>query len=548
MPFSTLNKAWSNLAPYYNSITKDGAFTTTKSSQTLKPQYPKIQYTNFDDGFIRGGAINMGIAAARDTVRIGNFLKSPKGLVWVAKQVGLQKANPELEQPENFKTNFLSNNDTRLYNFGVNTLTQVPLNGLGGHVIRHGITPVSGIGFLNGDTNNIKGYNYEKITTNNNKNYNFLYPSKTFNRLSYYLNKLAFSDSYNTINLLEYNGGASSVYGIGKTRINTTTTRTTVDNSKLVIGTPFAQNLNGFNPLTSLQILSSSQANLDTTLDTQLKLSPLLDLSVSSSYNIETRIGVSTKRKSSYTVDSINVINITDSTTFYDNSNDGKNPNKLSSNVLTSYKDKVEGYYGNDIIKFRLEFLNNDEPVTNSKIINTDVLAFRAYLDDFNDGMSAKWNSYRYMGRGEEFYVYEGFTRDISVAFTLYAHSPEEMAPLYKKLNYLMSTFTPDYSAQNKMRGNIGYLTVGDYLYRQPGVFTDIKLSGMLDTHWEIALDKESDQYEVPKHIKINLSFKPIHTFLPRKIQKDKYANTPFITVDKYSYPVQAPKGNKYLD
>jgi hypothetical protein len=41
------------------------------------------------------------------------------------------------------------------------------------------------------------------------------------------------------------------------------------------------------------------------------------------------------------------------------------------------------------------------------------------------------------------------------------------------------------------MRGNIGYLTVGDYLYRQPGVFTDIKLSGMLDANWEIGIKED---------------------------------------------------------
>jgi hypothetical protein len=108
------------------------------------------------------------------------------------------------------------------------------------------------------------------------------------------------------------------------------------------------------------------------------------------------------------------------------------------------------------------------------------------------------------------------------------------MKPLYQKLNYLMSTFTPDYNTANKMRGNIGYLTVGDYIYRQPGVFTDIKLSGMLDTHWEIAYDDElpsnSDQYEVPKHIKIGLSFKPIHNFLPRRATAYTLDKTPFIT------------------
>jgi hypothetical protein len=167
-------------------------------------------------------------------------------------------------------------------------------------------------------------------------------------------------------------------------------------------------------------------------------------------------------------------------------------------------------------------------------------------LDDFNDGMTAKWDPYRYMGRGEEFYVYNGFTRDISVSFTLFAHSEAEMKPLYNKLNYLMSTFTPDYTPSGKMRGNIGYLTVGDYIYRQPGVFTDIKLSGLLDTHWEIALKEDGNvddtQYEVPKLIKVALSFKPIHTFLPKTGK-----NVPFITPDDVAYKKYQPDGNKYL-
>jgi hypothetical protein len=107
-----------------------------------------------------------------------------------------------------------------------------------------------------------------------------------------------------------------------------------------------------------------------------------------------------------------------------------------------------------------------------------------------------------------------------------------------------MSAFAPDYNTANKMRGNIGYLTVGDYIYQQPGVFTDIKLSGMLDTHWEIAFNapengESKNQYEVPKHIKVNLSFKPIHNFLPRRAKASTLDKSPFITPNDAT--------NKYL-
>ena len=496
MPFSNLNNAWSNLAPYYNTVNSNGSFSSPNNvTYTQKPEQPRLKFTSFDDGLIRGGVVNAGLASLRDTARVGNFLKSPKGLVWIAKQVGLQLSNPKLEQPEDFRT--LSNNNTRLYNLGLNTLAQVPLNAFGGHIIRHGILPVGGVGFLEGDSlTNIKGYNYEKITTDNNilqgeksgfyQGYsNGGYYGKNPNRLVQYLSIT--NNNYDGVaNLLEYNGGSSSVYGIGKTRINTTNVRTTVGRGIFTPG--FEKNLNGFSPLTNDQIILTSQADLDSVLTVQLEGSPLAENNNTADLNIEARIGTSAKRKSSYNVDSINVINITNSTVFYDTLAGEKVKNtdaKVYENkaIDQNLKDKIDGYFGRDIIKFRIEFLNNDLATT-----QTNVLTFRAYLNDFNDGMNAKWDSYRYMGRGEEFYVYNGFTRDIGVDFTIYAHSPEEMRPIYQKLNYLMSTFAPDYNDFNKMRGNIGYLTVGDYLYRQPGIFTDIKLSGMLDSNWEIAL------------------------------------------------------------
>lgn len=538
MPFLTLDNTWSDLAKSYN------------QNFNNKPSIPSIRYTNFDDGLIRGGLLNVGISSVRDTARIGKFFASGRGVLFLAKQVGLQLSNPKLEQPSGSSTDFissLSNNNTRLYNLGLNTLAQIPINAIGGHIIRHGITPVGGVGFLEGDSLSIQGYNYEKIAITNNKNGK--------NRLTGYLNKIIQnSDGSTPVSLLSYDGGPGSVYGIiGKTNINTTTLKTTLNvtqtNDKRYNGN-ISETLS-FIPLTNTQISNATQASLTSNLETQLSGSILPYNTKISGYNIEKRIGTSTKNN----IDSINAITIVNSKVFYDNS---KNPNfevKEKWALYTSGSD-ISGNFGQDIIKFRIEFLNNDLP-TVDKTINTDVLAFRAYLDDFNDGMNAKWSPYRYMGRGEEFFVYEGFTRDISVAFTLNANSEIEMKPIYQKLNYLMSSFTPDYSSGGRMRGNIGYLTVGDYLYRQPGIFTDIKLSGMLDTGWEIGLNENglaNGQYEVPKYIKVVLSFKPIHTFLPRRAKytngvKDRNINVPFITPDRKSYPAGGTNTtNNYLD
>jgi len=643
MPFLKLDNTWSDLASSYN------------QNFSNKPSIPSINYSNFDDGLIRGGLLNATLSSVRDTARIGKFFASGKGVLFLAKQVGLQKSNPQLEQSSSSDLNFIdrANNNTRLYNLGLNTLAQVPINAFGGHIIRHGITPVGGVGFLEGDSKgNIKGYNYEKIVLGNN--------NIGKNRLVGYLDKIANNTTGSApTTLLTYNGGASSVYGInigGKTEIKTTTLKTdknfinflSYNNLKIYFdgyrdnanagtlnfknitdsktesakylrtqsgnaqfvaniaqskaseydqlinlpginrpyGYGFASDAEAANIQSNRLNYQANQLNSEASKLEQeaaersrqseaiFNANKNADFSVwrhlnYTDSNIQSRIGVGTSEygpnglKFKPTVDSINAINIVDSQVFYGNSLKSNTDPKLKPYALNKGDKEISGYFGRDIIKFRIEFLNNDNPTYTVKNdagetysdLNTDVLAFRAYLDDFSDGMNAKWNPYRYMGRGEEFYVYEGFTRDISVAFTLHAHSDAEMKPMYQKLNYLISSFAPDYSSGGKMRGNIGYLTVGDYLYRQPGVFTDIKLSGMLDAGWEIAINPDgttgNGQYEVPKHIKVALSFKPIHTFLPRKVNYKDGVNTinaPFITLDKKAYPAQAGEDFKTKD
>ena len=582
MPFLNLNNNWSNLAQYYN------------QSFNNKPEVPKIKYTAFDDGLIRGGLFNATLASTRDTVRVGKFLASGNGALFITKQVGLQLSNPLLEQLQppsplqtsgqgflnnvsNTITNFVNKRTpNQIYNLGLNTLTQIPLVAFGGHIIRQGLLPIGGGGYLEGGSNSIwdKGYNYEKIVLENNKlqgskmnvivragtvTYSSLNDKTNSNRLVNYLSNLN-ADSIASLTLQDYKGGAASAYGIGTTLIKTTNVRTTISSDKYN-DPSFALRLNGFKPLDNSTIQESPQADLKSSLSEQLRQSPLrgnynIASQEAGSLDIEHRVGVS-RPGSLRKVDAINAINITDSTTYYTTLQAGgtlPNINAINASIANNpfltgsgasvfnedVKNKVDGYFGRDIARFVVEFIDNDAVTP-----LTDVLAFRAYIDDFNDGMNAKWNSYRYMGRGEDFYVYDGFSRDISVSFTIYAHSPEEMKPLYQKLNYLMSTFAPDYSPQNKMRGNIGYLTVGDYLSRQPGVFTDIKLSGFLDTHWEINLNyKLGDQPSIPQNVvpkllKVGLSFKPIHNKLPRRVKRTNPFLSNFIlpdgTTNKYA-------------
>lgn len=177
----------------------------------------------------------------------------------------------------------------------------------------------------------------------------------------------------------------------------------------------------------------------------------------------------------------------------------------------------------NDLVKFRIGVINNDNPTLKRYI------HFRAFLDTITDSYTSEWQDLRYIGRGEKFYNYTGFDRTFSLSWTVAAQSKAELIPMYKKLNYLASVCAPDYSSGGYMRSNIITLTVGGYLYEQPGIIKGITYTMNEENHpWEIGINAEggSDHTvkELPHIIKVSgFQFIPIHTFVPR-LQYNSYA------------------------
>jgi len=175
-----------------------------------------------------------------------------------------------------------------------------------------------------------------------------------------------------------------------------------------------------------------------------------------------------------------------------------------------------ETYPVNDLVKFRIAAIDGSAP--NFKTF----IHFRAFIDSFSDSYTADWTSNKYMGRGEDFYTYNGFGRTISLSFTVAAQSKQELIPMYQKLNYLASNLTPDYSPSGYMRGPLVQLTMGGYLYEQVGFITALTYDVPNDTTWEIGINTEGGSDDTVKELphRINVSsfnFTPIHNFVPQK-------------------------------
>ena len=205
----------------------------------------------------------------------------------------------------------------------------------------------------------------------------------------------------------------------------------------------------------------------------------------------------------------------------------------------------------NDLVKFRIGIIDNQDP-TNKVYIH-----FRAFLDSMDDQYAAEWNGFKYMGRGENFYKYNGFTRTINLSWTVAAQSKEELIPMYQKLNFLASSLAPDFSDYGYMRGNLATLTVGGYLYEQPGIITSINYSVPQESPWEIAIgetggmggeDLDPSVKELPHIIRVTgFQFIPIHEFVPGK-QKNTYGENGKINkfgLQRY-IALSNPTGNNY--
>ena len=191
-----------------------------------------------------------------------------------------------------------------------------------------------------------------------------------------------------------------------------------------------------------------------------------------------------------------------------------------------------------DFIKFRIEAINNNSP---EDALSSDVIVFRAFIDDIGDSFNAEHNEFKYNGRGEYFYTYKGFKRDISLSFKIAAQSRHEMMPLYRKLNFLVSNTAPDYSGQfNRIRTPYQRLSVGSWMNRIPGVITSVSLKWSTDYPWEIAVTEPeeekggapgspqlADMLVLPHILDVSLNFTPIHNFLPQK-----GIDSPFILPD----------------
>ena len=148
-----------------------------------------------------------------------------------------------------------------------------------------------------------------------------------------------------------------------------------------------------------------------------------------------------------------------------------------------------------------------------------DIIVFRATINSFGDTFNGGWQEQQMIGRADPNFHYTGYSRDISLDFTVYATDRDELKPIWRKLNALAGYTAPEYDAENiGLVGPWMRITVGDVLNQQAIVLTSLNYTYYDDSGpWEINIEDDPQMMQVPHKVSVSISAKVIADWLPQK-------------------------------
>jgi hypothetical protein len=499
---------------------------------------------NIVDG-ATGGIVEELAAGALDAARITKFLATPQGIAFNLKQVWLQAMNTKVPYSG-------LNNDTRIYNLGINTLLQVPLEAIDIHIERHGLFP------------SFQEYpNNKGVYSQYFKDHETEFDSSLIN-----LNSNSVRPGSD---LFSYGGGPKSKFGIGRT-----SHRRWVDSENITEGVKYSSFQSTTTNLFDLISLNNIRDNiLSQPISKALsdKSNGMFDVGFfDNQYNISTNfrplsrgnMGPSRDMDEAdqwgSTLSAMEFGGVESSDLNTPNKNYFKaRPNKRGVPLVVakpagfSLNEDIQGLIDNfrkgistvsnndgttDLTRDRLKdsirkrdsvddvtliygasFKNRRkidraqrftniytdstsellrdakdmidfrfEAIDNDSPLESVFMLFRSYLSSITDSYSPTWNPHKYLGRGEKVYTYSGFDRSFSFNFKMAPMSRVSVKPLIQKLNFLASNTAPDYNTAGRMRGPFMRLTIGDYVVGLPGFISSLTYSIDDNAPWDTAL------------------------------------------------------------
>jgi len=150
--------------------------------------------------------------------------------------------------------------------------------------------------------------------------------------------------------------------------------------------------------------------------------------------------------------------------------------------------------------------------------VEDDIIVFRAAITSLGDSFNANWNPVNMIGRADPNYHYTGYTRDLSLNFDVYATSRDELKPIWRKLNALAGYTAPEYNNEDiALRAPWMRITIGDLFRQQPVVLNSLNFDYGTDASWEINIEDDQTNMQVPFKISVTCQMNLIMDYLPQK-------------------------------
>lgn len=193
----------------------------------------------------------------------------------------------------------------------------------------------------------------------------------------------------------------------------------------------------------------------------------------------------------------------------------------VASNGFTEFLGRAmrKGSRTNDFIKFLItgpKILANEFKKPHH---TDDIFAFRCTDLTLSENFNASYNQVNMIGRADPNYHYGGYTRDVSIGFTVHATDRDELKPIWRKLNFLASYTAPEYNpTQLGLTAPWMRITVGDLFVQQPALISSLgyELAGA-DTSWDINIEGDPTHMQVPHSVRVSMTLYMITDYLPQK-------------------------------
>jgi hypothetical protein len=523
-----------NLEKMYKKIGKLKFVSLRKEAERNNPRAPLFMKAPLVQRGLSKGADNPSnfmekihdlTAPVIDLVRVGKYLASPDGLLFMAKQVGLQLTNVKGQ----FTTDIHAN---RIFN-PLSFAAQVPANVLGIHIDRHNLGPLN-------ESEGALATNYEGMMLHSEPDIDKTYQN---NRLVGLMGDfgLGIGSDYDPskivlggkIDSLSGNNGPHALYGIvGDSPIYRSTYGRggmAIETSEFTPDFPYAKTyatpsseVKGGESNPDFQIAVGTDGRDDTDAYWTKKVKKLgtgdaSDLPTKAAHGFpsaEGPIDPSEEVRGSFAVHDYETL-----TSF-----------RAQPKSFLDFRDKDGMEYKNDIIK-RLRITDygktpgvasetqdmygddpdNDNDFVKVKIVSRDpeiAVQVRAYNLEVEDKLTPSYSEIKYSGNPASSHIFDTIGRGFTLKFAVPSFSSQELKRNYLRLNNLMRLASPKIVSKYAS-GNILEITVG-HLWIDQAIIIDGFDYKFMDDSWDIAFGKghETSGFELPLHYECTVSGK----------------------------------------